>query len=144
MYVLLYPLRGRHGNPLQCSCLENPMDRGPWWATVHGVTRSQTWLMPLNTNIIKRQVWTTVFRDTYVGGMEHPTPVLLPGESQRWGSLVGRTKSDTTEWLHFHFSLFTFMHWRKQWQPTPVFLPGESQRRGSLVGRTKSDTTEAA
>ena len=30
-------------------------------------------------------------------------------------------------------SLFTFMHWRRQWQPTPVFLPGESQGRGSLV-----------
>ena len=27
---------GRHNNPLQYSCLENPMDRGPWWATVHG------------------------------------------------------------------------------------------------------------
>ena len=26
----------RHGNPLQCSCLENSMDRGAWWATVHG------------------------------------------------------------------------------------------------------------
>ena len=33
---------GRHGNPLQYSCLENPMDRGAWWATVHGVTNSQT------------------------------------------------------------------------------------------------------
>ena len=33
---------GRHGNPLQYSCLENPMDRGAWWATVHGVTKSQT------------------------------------------------------------------------------------------------------
>ena len=31
-------------------------------------------------------------------------------------------------------SLFTFMHWRRQWQPTPVFLPGESQGWGSLVG----------
>ena len=29
---------GRNGNPLQNSCLENPMDRGAWWATVHGVT----------------------------------------------------------------------------------------------------------
>ena len=28
-----------YGNPLQCSCLENPMDRGTWWATVHGVSR---------------------------------------------------------------------------------------------------------
>ena len=33
-----------NGNPLQYSCLENPMDRGAWWATVHGVTKSQTQL----------------------------------------------------------------------------------------------------
>ena len=31
-----------NGNPLQYPCLENPMDRGAWWATVHGVTNSQT------------------------------------------------------------------------------------------------------
>ena len=35
---------GGHGNPLQYSCLENPMQRGDWWATVPGVTKSQTWL----------------------------------------------------------------------------------------------------
>ena len=33
-----------NGYPLQYSCLENPMDRGAWWATVHGVTKSRTWL----------------------------------------------------------------------------------------------------
>ena len=33
---------GGHGNPLQYSCLENPMDRGAWRATVHGVSKSQT------------------------------------------------------------------------------------------------------
>ena len=33
---------GGHSNPLQCSCLENPMDRGAWWATVHRVTKSWT------------------------------------------------------------------------------------------------------
>ena len=33
---------GGHGNPLQYSCLENPMDRGGWQATVHRVTKSQT------------------------------------------------------------------------------------------------------
>ena len=36
--------RGGHGNPLQYSCLENPMDRGAWRATVHGVTESRTQL----------------------------------------------------------------------------------------------------
>ena len=33
---------GGNGNPLQYSCLENPMDRGAWWATVHGVAKMGT------------------------------------------------------------------------------------------------------
>ena len=37
-------LSWEHGNPLQYSCLENPMDRGIWWATVHAVTKSWTQL----------------------------------------------------------------------------------------------------
>ena len=32
----------RRGNPLQYSCLKNPMDRGAWWATVHEVAKSET------------------------------------------------------------------------------------------------------
>ena len=39
-----------NGNPLQHSCLENPMDRGASWATVHGVAKSQTWLKWLSTH----------------------------------------------------------------------------------------------
>ena len=35
---------GGHGNPLQYPCLENPMDRGAWWTTVHRITKSQTQL----------------------------------------------------------------------------------------------------
>ena len=35
---------GRHGNPLEYSCLENPVDRGAWRATVHGVTKNRTQL----------------------------------------------------------------------------------------------------
>ena len=38
---------GGHGNPLQYSCLEKPMDRGALWATVYGVAKSQTWLSDL-------------------------------------------------------------------------------------------------
>ena len=33
---------GGNGNPLQYSCRDNPMDRGAWWATFHGVAKSQT------------------------------------------------------------------------------------------------------
>ena len=38
-----------NGNPLQYSCLENPMDRGAWWATVHGVSKSWTRLNDQHT-----------------------------------------------------------------------------------------------
>ena len=37
-----------NGNPLQCSCLENPRDRGACWAAVYGVQQSQTQLMQLS------------------------------------------------------------------------------------------------
>ena len=41
---------GGHGNPLQHSCLENPMDRGAWWSAVHRVTKSQMPLKQLSTH----------------------------------------------------------------------------------------------
>ena len=43
---------GGHGNPFQCPCLENPMDRGAWWATVHVVTKSWTRLKQHSTHKI--------------------------------------------------------------------------------------------
>ena len=39
---------GGHNNPLQYSCLENPMDRGAWWATVHRVAKNWTQLKQLS------------------------------------------------------------------------------------------------
>ena len=49
-----------NGNPLQYSCLENPMDRGAWWAPVHGVTKS----------------WTRLSDHTYIHTHTH-TPIFL-------------------------------------------------------------------
>ena len=81
-----------NGTPLQYSCLENPMDRGAWWAVVHGVAKSQTRLneftFSFHFHALEKEMATT--------------PVFLPGESQGRGSLVGRhlwgrTESDTTE-----------------------------------------------
>ena len=39
-----------NGNPLQCSCLENPRDGGAWWEAVYGVTQSRTWLKRLSSS----------------------------------------------------------------------------------------------
>ena len=153
-----------NGNPLQCSCLENPRDGAAWWAAVYGVAQSRTRLNLLSSNnsghkigkgqfsfqsqrkAMPKNIQTTAQLNS--SHMQwHPTPVLLPGKPHGRRSFVGcspwgRSESDTS------FSLFTFMHWRRKWQSTPMFLPGESQGKGSLVGcclwgRTESDMTEA-
>ena len=43
-----------NGNPLQCSCLENPRDRGAWWAAVYGVEQSRTRLKRLSSGSIRK------------------------------------------------------------------------------------------
>ena len=45
-----------NGNPLQCSCLENPRDRGAWWAAVYGVTQSRTRLKRPSSSSSSRMV----------------------------------------------------------------------------------------
>ena len=67
---------------LQYSCLENPMDGGAWWAAVHRVAPSRTHLKRLSMHW--RRKW-------------QPTPVFLPGQSQRQRSLVGCRLWDRTE-----------------------------------------------
>ena len=80
--------RRRQWHPTLVLLPENPMDRGAWWAAVHGVVKSRTRLSDF-TFMHWRRKW-------------QPTPVFLPGESQGWGSLVGRclwgrTELDMTE-----------------------------------------------
>ena len=65
-----------NGNPVQCPCLENPRDGGAWWAAVHGVAKSPTWLSDFPFTFMH---WSRKWQ---------PTPVFLPGESQGQGSLV--------------------------------------------------------
>ena len=55
MYALVYCIGGEgNGNPLQCSCLENPRDGGAWWAAVYGVARSRTRLKRLSSSSSSR------------------------------------------------------------------------------------------
>ena len=80
-------------NPLQYSCLENPMDWGAWWAAVHGVAKSPTLLSDFT--------FTFHFHALEKEMATHSSG-FLPGEPQGRGSLVGchlwgRTELDTTE-----------------------------------------------
>ena len=89
-----------NGNPLRCSCLENPRDGGACWAAIYGVTQSWTRLKRLSSSS----------SHSFRRRQRQPTPALLPGKSHgRWGlvgcCLWGHTESDTTKRPHFHFSL---------------------------------------
>ena len=50
-----------NGNPIQCSCLENPRNRGAWWAAVSGVTQSRTQLKQLSSSSRSSVLWIYVF-----------------------------------------------------------------------------------
>ena len=53
---------GGHGNPLQYSCLENLMDRRSWWAIVHRLSKSQTWLKRLSRHVhMKVEMFPRIF-----------------------------------------------------------------------------------
>ena len=57
----------RHGNPLQCPCLENPMDGGAWRATVHRVAKSWTWMKQLSIHVHFFCPWDFPGENTGVG-----------------------------------------------------------------------------
>ena len=63
-----------NGNPLQCSCLENPRDGGAWWASVYGVTQSRTWLKWLSMH---GKDWRWVEKGTT------EDEILVPSPTQR-------------------------------------------------------------
>ena len=108
-----------NGYPLQDSCLENPMDRGAWWATVHGIAR-------LGHNLATKPP----------RPMEKRTGVKnLPanaGGTRDRGSIPGVGKNP----------------WRRKWQPFPVFLLGKFRRWGAwqsaVHGITKGQTRLSA
>ena len=122
---------GEHGNLLQYSCLENPMDREVWWATVHRVTES-------DTNEATWHACTFMFSSKVILEKAMAPHSSTPAWKIPWTEEPGRLWSMGLlrvrhDWVT-SLSLFTFVHWRRKWQPTPVFLPGESQGLGSLMG----------
>ena len=55
--LLFSPFGEGNGNPLRCSCLENPRDGGAWWTAVHGVAQSRTWLKWLSSSSSSRDLY---------------------------------------------------------------------------------------
>ena len=97
---------GGHSNSLQCSCLENPTNRGARQATVHGVAKSRTWLKWFSTLLQCFPVG--------AGGKEHICQCrrLKRCKFDPWAGKI---------------------HWSKKWQLTPVFLPAKFHGQRSLL-----------
>ena len=57
-----------NGNPLQCSCLENPRDGEAWWAVVYGVTQSQTRLKRLSSSRLLSHIMSIFLFFSFLGG----------------------------------------------------------------------------
>ena len=105
-----------NGNPLQCSCLENPRDGGAWWAAVFGVTQSQTRLKWLSSS--SGQVRQGVrFKDK--GGSEAPLIVRVPVLPSTRGQVLSTSSSNLSS-PHCHFLVFLSIpiHWY-EWSNTP-------------------------
>ena len=106
-----------NGKPLQCSCLKKSMDRRAWWATVHGVEKSWTWLSDLTIIII---------------GVNSG-----PGGKESACQCRRCRRHGFDPWV-------VKIPWRRKWKPIPVFLPGKSHGQRSLwatvPGVTESHT----
>ena len=74
-----------NGNPLQYSCLENPRDRGAWWAAIYGVTQSRTQLQQLSSSSSSSRI-----SNDRISGSTISAPLLLSilPITSRWPNLV--------------------------------------------------------
>ena len=89
-----------NGNPLQCSCLENPRDGGAWWAAVYGVAQSQTQLKRLSSS------------SREIGGSDGKVSACNVGDP---GSIPGLGRSVEKE-MATHSSTLT---WKIPWTEEP-------------------------
>ena len=112
-----------NGNPLQCSCLENPRDGRARWAAVHGVAQSRTRLKRLSSSSSSSSSM------SFIGFLWWCSGICLQCRRHRFDPWVRK------------------IPWRRKWQPTQVFLLGKSHGQMNLAGYSpwghkESDTTE--
>ena len=151
-------------NPLQYSCLENPRDRGTWWAAIYGVAQSRARLKRLSSSSSSIPLYTPVFEfPSHLGYYRAPSRVPCAMQQVLLLSYLFYTQQHISRasWVvlvvknclqcrHKRCGFNTWagkVPWRRAWQPTPVFLPGESHGQRSLMGYSpqsckESDITE--
>ena len=91
-------LGGEHGNPFQYPCLENPVDRGAWWATVHGVAKSRTGLKRLSMDTCVYVICKCYISQNGEGNgspLQYPCLENPVDRGAWWATVCGVAKSQT-------------------------------------------------
>ena len=110
----------RNGNPLQYSCRENPMDGGVWWATVHGVAKSQTRLSNFTHSLICLLNKRKQQADTYKCWSFCLTPatsspklkiIIESQEFINWPHIFGLNILWFFKFIYFNWRLITLQYW---------------------------------
>ena len=122
-------LGGRHGNLLQYSCLDNPMDRGAWQTTVHRVAKSWNQLSDYAHTFFS---WLALF-----------CHCLCSHDFKLW-IVWGFKLLITLKYNWYYIQMYDIpliiirgklsCFWRRQWHRTPTLLPGKSLGQRRLVG----------
>ena len=117
---------GGHGNPLQYSCLENPMNRGACQATVHGVTKNWTILEQFSTHA-GRVSWNVGFLDLIVGkSQQNWDRLVILWPQMSWEGTIVDLKSIWIIFVHlviFFLALPTSKHFECEVEQVPFTIP---------------------
>ena len=121
-----------NGNPLQYSCLENHMDRGAWWATVHEVTKSWTWLSEWTTMMMCVCVCVYIKKNIKVPWLLRTAGLVLCVHvfSNTWlrkcigivvAELLSRVQLFATPWIVAHQAPLSIeLSWQASWSGLPL------------------------
>ena len=89
---------GGHGNLLQYSCLENPVDRGAWWATLHRVARSQTRLKELSMHALVKNTRKELKKGEETSGHNAGLMPLKKARKRHWVASVSGCSQGQADW----------------------------------------------
>ena len=136
--LLLHSLVEGNGTPLQYSCLENPMDRGAWWAAAHVVSKSRTWLSDFTStfhfHVLEKEVAThSSVLAWRIPGMGKPGGLLSLGSHRvghDWSDLAAATLNQLIQLKSpLPRELLLILQNIAQMLPPPRRLPGEASAR---------------
>ena len=105
---------GEHGNPLQYACLDNPTDRGAWWATVHRVAESGTteWLRHTHCKHGISNVLLTVQVSPFANGSDFSRNKFVIGKDSHWVFMRNLSNSrNIQKCLRPEISQVMYIHW---------------------------------